>query len=160
MKTYFPQSSRLAYFLAAITLLVAGMAKQAAAATDVASTLNADPQFSDFVTELKFAGLWPSLEGLQGVTVFAPTNAAFDKTGTAWRADILSEGNFQANGRGTVWQQGLLSAFIQGVHNTNDFAGKTQRVHSLGSTVYWVDGKPARRSACRTGRRCSRKWGK
>ncbi|MEJ1977903.1 MAG: fasciclin domain-containing protein [Acetobacteraceae bacterium] len=117
-----------------------GTARHATAA-GIAATLDADPQFSDFVTELKFAGLWPAMERATNVTVFAPTNRAFDKTGSGWRAEIQSEINFQANGRGFAWQQTLLGTVITGVHSTDEFTGKAQFVHSIGSTVYWVDGR-------------------
>ena len=51
MKFNITRSSHAAYFMAALTILTIGAAKQAAAA-DVATTLATNPNFSDFVTEL------------------------------------------------------------------------------------------------------------
>ena len=46
---------------------------------DIASS---DPQFSTLVAAVKAAGLADTLSGTGPFTVFAPTNAAFNKLGT------------------------------------------------------------------------------
>jgi hypothetical protein len=132
--------SKVGYFVAALAVLAAGTAR-ATTTSDVRSTLGADPQFSDFVMELKQAGLWSTMGGLQNVTVFAPTNAAFDRTDRAWRTEIESYQNFDGNGAGFAWQDVLRGAFIRGVHAPNEFQGKAQVVHSTGTVTYWVDGR-------------------
>ncbi|MEJ1977901.1 MAG: fasciclin domain-containing protein [Acetobacteraceae bacterium] len=141
MKSSVTRSLRRAYFLAAVTVLAAGTAKQAAAA-DVASTLASDPQFSDFVTELRMIGLWPSIQNAHNVTIFAPTNTAFDKSRPRWRTELMDVVNdFNANIQEFAYQSKVLGAVINGVHPANDFTGKAQLVHSIGTTEYWVDGR-------------------
>jgi uncharacterized surface protein with fasciclin (FAS1) repeats len=80
--------------LFASTLLVAGLAIPAMAATDtgaaasptqgandktIVETAAADPRFTTLVSLVKRAGLAESLAGETKLTVFAPTNAAFRK---------------------------------------------------------------------------------
>jgi uncharacterized surface protein with fasciclin (FAS1) repeats len=142
MKFNITRSSSAAYFLAALTVLTVGTAKQAAAA-DVATTLATNPNFSDFVTELRITGLWSSLQDAQNVTIFAPTNAAFDRTRPGWKVQLMDAMDTSATygSKEFGYQTKLRSAFISGVHPVTDFAGKAQTVHTLGSTAYWVDGR-------------------
>jgi len=142
MKLHFPSPSRLAYFLAAFTVLAAGTAKQAAAA-DIATTLAQDPQFSDFVTELRIIGLWPAIADANNVTIFAPTNAAFDNTRAAWKSQLMDALDTASTygAKRSAYEAKLRGAVVMGTHPVGDFAGKAQLVHSLGSTVYWVDGR-------------------
>ncbi len=140
MNFHIPQSSRLAA-LAAVAVLSVGAAKQAAAA-DLATTLASNPQFSDFVTQLRMAGVWPSVQGAQNVTIFAPTNAAIERT-QGWQTQLVDSASTTAT-FGTnlfTYQNQLLGTVIKGVHPASDFAGKAQPVHTLGKTVYWVDGR-------------------
>jgi uncharacterized surface protein with fasciclin (FAS1) repeats len=80
--------------LFASTLLVAGLAIPAMAATDtgaaasttqgandktIVETAAADPRFTTLVSLVKRAGLADALSGETKLTVFAPTNAAFRK---------------------------------------------------------------------------------
>jgi uncharacterized surface protein with fasciclin (FAS1) repeats len=53
--------------------------KTAEAKLDIVDTAAANKDFSTLVTAVKAAGLVPTLKGKGPFTVFAPTNAAFDK---------------------------------------------------------------------------------
>ena len=139
-------NSRMLQFAgaAAVAALLATGAPRPAAASDLATTLDNDPQFSDFVTQLRSCGLWFSVENAQNVTIFAPTNAAIEKT-RGWRTKLMDA--VSPNGGGTYgssvfsYQNQLRGAVIRGVHPISDFRGKAQAVRSLGDTTYWVDGR-------------------
>lgn len=137
MTFHLPQSSRFAA-LAAVAVLSVGAAKHAAAA-DLATTLASNPQFSDFVTQLRIAGVWPMLENTQNVTVFAPTNATVERS-QGWQSQLVDT---QTNPFVSLsaYQNKLMGDVIRGVHPVGDFAGKAQRVHTLGGATYWVDGR-------------------
>lgn len=64
------------------------------ASEDLASALRRDPALSTFVAVLQASGLEPALAQAQGVTVFAPTNTAFEawsaQSGTS-RAELLAD---------------------------------------------------------------------
>ena len=141
MKLQTSRMSRFAGAAAVVALLATGAAKPAAA-SDLATTLASNPQFSDFVTQLRTCGLWSSVVGAQNVTIFAPTNAAIEKT-PGWRTKLIDAMNTASTYGSSVfsYQNGLRGAVIRGVHPVSDFAGKAQAVHSLGDTTYWVDGR-------------------
>ncbi len=140
MQSLSMRSSRLMRALAVFALLATGAAQQARAA-DLATELDTNPQFSDFVTEIRIAGLWSEFSDLHGATLFLPTNAAFDKTGTSWQATMVSQQNFDGNGAGFAWQDRLRSTVFKGVHRPDAFLGKAQLVRAMMGQQYWVDGR-------------------
>ncbi|MEO0651428.1 MAG: fasciclin domain-containing protein, partial [Planctomycetota bacterium] len=73
--------------LLAAGVLTAGQAS----AQDIVDTLAGDPQFSTLVTAVQTAGLVDALKGPGPLTVFAPTNAAFDKLPTAELDALLAD---------------------------------------------------------------------
>ncbi|MBC8142737.1 MAG: fasciclin domain-containing protein [Armatimonadetes bacterium] len=81
------------------SLLFAGLAAfaafvaPAAHADDVVEIAMSDPQFSTLVKAVKAAGLVDALKTTQGITVFAPTNAAFAKIPKATLASLLKPEN-------------------------------------------------------------------
>jgi uncharacterized surface protein with fasciclin (FAS1) repeats len=56
----------------------AGTGKQAEASKNVVETAIADPQFSTLVAAVQAAGLVDALASAESITLFAPTNAAFE----------------------------------------------------------------------------------
>jgi len=75
--------------LAAVAAFVAPMAH----AADVVGVASSDPQFSTLVKAIKAAGLVDALKTTKGITVFAPTNAAFAKLPKATLASLLKPEN-------------------------------------------------------------------
>ncbi len=70
---------RLLSLLAAISVLAIPATASAAPSKNIVETAAAAPQFSTLVSLVEKAGLADALSGKQQLTVFAPTNAAFDK---------------------------------------------------------------------------------
>jgi hypothetical protein len=140
MQSPFTRPSRLMSALAIFAFVAVG-AVQHAKAADLATELNSNPQFSDFATELKISGMWSEYSDMHGVTLFVPTNAAFDKTGTAWQATMVSQQNFDGNGAGFAFQDRLRGTVIKGQHGPDAFLGKAQFVRSISGPQYWVDGR-------------------
>jgi uncharacterized surface protein with fasciclin (FAS1) repeats len=66
-------------FIAAIAVLAVPATASAAPSKDIVETAAGAPQFSTLVSLVKRAGLVKALSGKKQLTVFAPTNAAFDK---------------------------------------------------------------------------------
>lgn len=58
---------------------------------DIVETASADEQFSTLVTAIQTAGLVDTLSGEGPFTVFAPTNAAFEKLPAGTLEDLLSK---------------------------------------------------------------------
>ena len=73
----------------AVIALPAGSAS-AAAKKDIVETAAGAPQFSTLVSLVKKAGLVGTLSGTKNYTVFAPTNAAFDKVPKKTLDDLAS----------------------------------------------------------------------
>lgn len=65
----------------------------AAAKLDIVATASANKDFSTLVAALKAAGLVEALQGKGPFTVFAPTNAAFDKLGKEKLESLLKPEN-------------------------------------------------------------------
>lgn len=74
----------------AVIALPAGSAS-AAAKKDIVETAAGAPQFSTLVSLVKKAGLVGTLSGTKSYTVFAPTNAAFDKVPKKTLDDLASD---------------------------------------------------------------------
>jgi uncharacterized surface protein with fasciclin (FAS1) repeats len=73
---------------AAISVLAVPATASAAPSKNIVETAAAAPQFSTLVSLVERAGLAETLSGKRQLTVFAPTNAAFDKGALALqRAD-------------------------------------------------------------------------
>lgn len=70
----------------------------AMAKMDIVGTAIANKDFSTLVAALKAAGLVEALQGKGPFTVFAPTNAAFEKLGKEKVADLLKPENKTALG--------------------------------------------------------------
>ena len=74
----------------AVIALPVGSAS-AAPQKDIVETAAGAPQFSTLVSLVKKAGLVGTLSGAKNYTVFAPTNAAFDKVPKATLDDLASD---------------------------------------------------------------------
>jgi uncharacterized surface protein with fasciclin (FAS1) repeats len=70
---------RLLLLTAAVAMLALPATASAAPSKNIVETAAAAPQFSTLVSLVERAGLADALSGKQQLTVFAPTNAAFDK---------------------------------------------------------------------------------
>jgi uncharacterized surface protein with fasciclin (FAS1) repeats len=70
---------RMVVLVAAVAVLAAPTAAGAAPSKNIVETAAGAPQFSTLVKLVKKAGLVGALSGKQQLTVFAPTNAAFNK---------------------------------------------------------------------------------
>lgn len=70
---------RMLAVIAAISVLAVPATASAAPSKNIVETAAAAPQFSTLVSLVERAGLVEALSGKQQLTVFAPTNAAFDK---------------------------------------------------------------------------------
>ena len=70
---------RLLPLIAAISVLALPVTASAAPSKNIVETAAGAPQFSTLVSLVERAGLANALSGKQQLTVFAPTNAAFDK---------------------------------------------------------------------------------
>ncbi len=76
---------------AALVLLSSAMAQ--AEVKNIVQTAAANKEFSTLVTAIKAAGLQATLEGKGPFTVFAPTDAAFNKLGKETLNDLLKPQN-------------------------------------------------------------------
>lgn len=116
----------------------------ATASTDdlksIANTLKSDPRFSDFVNVVDLAGLGWSLDGAINVTVFAPTNLAFETSDPSWRTRTSLNGSGSGGTDSETRQILMKESGLAGVHPPQDFIGKLQDVRSLGGQVFHVDG--------------------
>lgn len=70
---------RVLSLLAAISVLAIPATASAAPSKNIVETAAGAPQFSTLVSLVEKAGLVSALSGKQPLTVFAPTDAAFDK---------------------------------------------------------------------------------
>lgn len=70
---------RMLAVFAAISVLAVPATASAASSKNIVETAAAAPQFSTLVSLVERAGLAEALSGTQQLTVFAPTNAAFNK---------------------------------------------------------------------------------
>lgn len=116
-------------------------AEAAPQARTIGGILKSDPRFTDFVQVIGLAGLGHRLNNDRDVTVFAPTNAAFQHAEPNWRATEVPS----TNTGGWVWtqkRQALVEqSFLDGVHPPAEFAGQTQDVRARNGTVFHVDGR-------------------
>jgi hypothetical protein len=116
---------------------------QPSSAPSVETALRGDPQFTDFVHMIDFAGLGHELHDAQDVTIFAPTNMAFDTTDPGWRqfAVVSDQDNLGAGGQRFLTRQTLMAdAGIRGVHPPSEFVGKISDITSISGLVFHVDG--------------------
>lgn len=83
---------RLLVLAAAMALIALPVGSASAAPQkDIVETAAGAPQFSTLVSLVKKAGLVGTLSGTKSYTVFAPTNAAFDKVPKATLDDLASD---------------------------------------------------------------------
>ncbi len=106
-------------------------------------TLQGRPEFSDFRNVVKLAGLWNSLDTSQGLTILAPTNAAFDHSDPGWRGNMLPQFSVQGGNNASTYKRQVLikTAEIAGVHPPSDFIGKLQDVRTVGGDILHIDGR-------------------
>ena len=112
-------------------------------AQTIGATLRADPRFSDYVGVIELAGLGRALNEARDVTVFAPTNAAFESSDPSWRVHAMPEtGAFSNGGAEVIRRQAVIEqSGLQGVHPVADFAGKLQDVRALNGRIFHIDGR-------------------
>jgi uncharacterized surface protein with fasciclin (FAS1) repeats len=128
---------------AALAFLLVSGAGKAAMAESVASALQSNPEFSDYVSEAKVAGLWHTLEHAKAITIFAPTNEAFAPYGKNWRAHLFQD-SLQERGTSDMFhsehQTFVESSIVPGTHPEHAFRGKVTRVRSVSGYYFTVDG--------------------
>ena len=116
----------------------------AAMANDVASTLESDGRFSKFVWAYKSAGLWPRLKQEKSITVFAPTNDAFDALGRNWRNLLVPASPADDGADPSLLRERLqsfvMSTEIGGAVPEDLFKGRVSRVRAVYGTYFTVDG--------------------
>ena len=112
-------------------------------AQTIGATLRADPRFSDYVDVIELAGLGRALTDARDVTVFAPTNAAFERSDPSWRVHAVPDTGASSNGGAeAIRRQALIEqSGLQGVHPVADFAGKLQDVRALNGRIFHIDGR-------------------
>jgi uncharacterized surface protein with fasciclin (FAS1) repeats len=116
---------------------------QAASAASVADVLSSDPQFSHFVAVVKATGLWGPLTRQTAITVFAPTNEAFDRLAPQWRNMLLPPTGGADTGVGmAMYDRQVLvkSTAVPGSHPESEFRGRTTRVKAVGGQEFVVNG--------------------
>jgi uncharacterized surface protein with fasciclin (FAS1) repeats len=130
-----------------LTVIVAGLllfgGTHAAFSATVADVLESNPQFSNYVGVIKATGLWPVLRRQQAITVFAPTNAAFDQLDRNWRNILLPQTGGEGTGVGNAMdnrQTMVKRTAVGGSHPQAEFQGKVTKVKSAGGSIFVVDG--------------------
>ena len=134
----------------------AGMAKD-----PVATAASNNPVLSTLVSAVKQAGLVDTLNGLKGITVFAPTNDAFAKLPKADLDKVLADKALLtkiltyhvvgktitpaelAGGNFVTVQKGMLSTMGSGQNFTVGTGGAKivcGNVQTANATVYLIDG--------------------
>jgi len=106
----------------------------------VGQALRADPRFSDFVQIIDFAGLGHRLDTANNVTIFAPTNAAFDTSDPSWRTRTSPQGTNNFDLGRQAREQAIRGTVLMGIHPPADFIGKVQDIDTLGGQVFHVNG--------------------
>ena len=107
----------------------------------IAETLKADARFTDFVDVINLAGLGDALDDLRDMTVFAPTNAAFDRSDPGWRTRATPNTSTRGGGSALKRQALIEQSELAGVHPPAEFVGKLQDVRSLDGRIFHIDGR-------------------
>jgi uncharacterized surface protein with fasciclin (FAS1) repeats len=107
----------------------------------IGQILKSDPRFTDFIRVVDFAGLGHELDTAHGVTVFAPTNTAFELAEPNWRATANPDTAILSGGWGQQRQHLIEQSVLSGIHPPSDFAGKMQDVRAINGSVFHVDGR-------------------
>ncbi|MGF1456536.1 MAG: fasciclin domain-containing protein [Alphaproteobacteria bacterium] len=113
-------------------VIVAGMGAPAAKADDIVDTA-VKAGFTKLVAAVKAAELVDALKGEGPLTVFAPTDAAFEALGEEALADLLKPEN-KAKLQGI-----LLYHVVSGKVVSGDLAGKVMDVETLQKGLIHVD---------------------
>jgi uncharacterized surface protein with fasciclin (FAS1) repeats len=109
----------------------------------IGEALRNDPRFSDYVDVVELAGLGHQLTDARDLTVFAPTNDAFERSDPSWRVHATPE-TASNGGAGAQRRQAILEqSGLQGVHPVADFAGRLQDVRAIDGRIFHVDGRVA-----------------
>jgi uncharacterized surface protein with fasciclin (FAS1) repeats len=82
---------RMLAVIAAISVLAVPATASAAASKNIVETAAAAPQFSTLVSLVERAGLAEALSGKRQLTVFAPTDAAFDRVSKKTLNSLLKD---------------------------------------------------------------------
>ena len=105
----------------------------------VGQILNSDPRFADYAHVIDFAGLSHRIDDARGVTIFAPTNAAFAHADPNWGATAVPDTN--DNDWAGKRQKLIEQSVLDGVHPPAQFAGKVQDVRALDGSIFHIDGR-------------------
>jgi uncharacterized surface protein with fasciclin (FAS1) repeats len=109
----------------------------------IGEALRNDPRFSDYVDVVELAGLGHQLTDARDLTIFAPTNNAFESSDPSWRVHA-TPGTASNGGAGSQRRQAILEqSGLQGVHPVADFAGRLQDVRAIDGRIFHVDGRVA-----------------
>jgi len=107
----------------------------------VAAVISSDARFSNLARVVQSAGLWSALENANGMTVFAPTNEAFDRSAPNWRVNLIPDQTSTGNAAGFARQRLIKSAVVAGIHPPQEFAGHVQSVTDINGTAFQADGR-------------------
>jgi uncharacterized surface protein with fasciclin (FAS1) repeats len=118
---------------------------QVAVAGDIAKVLAGTSEFSRFVELAQRSGQIAQLQGTQAITVFAPTNAAFDRAPVGLLQDLLGQtAGSQAGSPDQVRLTALVTHhMIVGVATTQNMRGAVRDVPSLNGGLVRIDGTGA-----------------
>lgn len=110
-------------------------ATAAATNSDIVDVVKADPQFSTFTRAVQAAGLSAELEGSEKMTVFAPTNAAFQALPAGTLENLLKPEN-------RAQLVALLNYHVVPAQATSQqLAGRTVRATSVNGQPLTIDGR-------------------
>ncbi|WP_187830429.1 fasciclin domain-containing protein [Siccirubricoccus phaeus] len=152
------------FALAATGLGLAGLAAPAvrAQARNVIDTLAADARFGRFVELASRAGTVDQFRSAAAVTVFAPTNEAFNRANVATLNDLLGQGGSGEGvgqnspdmvrlrsliGYHVISGMALTTAQLTGDHQYRTVAGGMLRIASEGGTIAVANPAPERQAA-------------
>jgi uncharacterized surface protein with fasciclin (FAS1) repeats len=118
---------------------------QVAVSGDIAKILAGTSEFSRFVEFVQRAGEINTLQGTQALTVFAPTNAAFDRAPVGLLQDLLGQTAGSQSGSPDQFRLRAMVThhFIAGVATTASMRGAVRDVPSLNGGLVRIDGTGA-----------------
>jgi len=131
------QSLRAKLATALIGGVIAAGVSGPALAASVADTLTSDPQFSALTDFVMRGNMLSTLKGSTPVTVFAPTNQAFDNAPTI---GVLQRNSAQQMPNITGMTDLVREHVVEGLHPLSEFQGQRVQLSDANGTKLVVDG--------------------
>jgi uncharacterized surface protein with fasciclin (FAS1) repeats len=117
-------------------------ASAGASSENIVQTAASNPQFSTLVSLIKKAGLVGALSGSAKLTVFAPTNAAFNAVPKATLAKLASDKSLLVKVLEYHVVKGeVLAAQVVKLHSAKTLEGASVKIRVSGGSVYVNDAK-------------------